>query len=919
MIGYFFVLCLLLLTIWDCSYVIVADTSSTSASSSSDEYDNDDRLLARDKNDSRNANDTLLRGHSGVVPERLMRRDQSKDLKRLIQELEESDYSNYGSWGNFRSRPSPPPSSENYPSPEADIYRGNPDMTTVHEHEVFWDDQVDDGSNDVHSDGPYRTTNYDPVRKHQQHGGFGPRYPGGGLTGRHYSQPPSPPHDYSSDNYPLDEADVVHHQYQYHRDQRHSRPSSSSSWDYRDVATGSSGSTAARDDMQRWEDTQSDEETRLLPYHPYQLHDDPYPFHVDHGNMYAHRQGLTHHPTGAHYPPQPMTTLMSSRENRASRDMNGLVAVTAQHRDALSISRLDPKRELQFHSVLSLTSVLVFCAIGAYLSVTPRLPNTTGSTAAAAGERLLDLFSSLTSMEHDATLMSIYNHSFKQIFLRLLVGTFVWPSVVMIKAFRRCDADINQVIHTFVHSFTFGYVSTVIVQLIAATLIRLVVMHWLEPTIFHLCPHIPAIFLPWQLRECQASVAPGGTSMHVHIRHTTKMVISLLTTCVVAPVLEEYMKLVLFRWNFPVTSADKYQSGIWTNSIHTPQPQQQPPPPRGQFTEDSTRTSSIQPSSAHPPPTNPVRASIIGMLSASYGLKIADNVQRILSYNKLTPSQQHKTFFAILRGLFPIQELCGAMTAIKWAKYQQEQDLRWLTKQSSTAAAVLPDDSNHRRKVKEETKEYKGKGNTEKRDETTQSSRTAAGSTSIPNHPQSTTIRTSKLSAAAPSLGTGTYPLGRYRHRASFFRVVGDILWPAISLHAMANFRGMKPLFSWSSLRPWQEMQLQAWNAIDTSTPVQMLVQGGVNLLWFLWLVRLFAGVMKDYVAATQQHLHLLQLQLQLKMQSEQPRNPPTANNNHHQPQQQQQQQQRRQQYRSGPYLGQGQSNRPSSSNNSPR
>ena len=32
------------------------------------------------------------------------RRDQSKDLKKLIQELEESDYSNYGSWGNFRQR-----------------------------------------------------------------------------------------------------------------------------------------------------------------------------------------------------------------------------------------------------------------------------------------------------------------------------------------------------------------------------------------------------------------------------------------------------------------------------------------------------------------------------------------------------------------------------------------------------------------------------------------------------------------------------------------------------------------------------------------------------------------------------------------------------------------------------------------------
>jgi hypothetical protein len=44
------------------------------------------------------------------------RRDQSKDLKKLIQELEESDYSNYGSWGNFRQKQAVPkkPGNRNY-------------------------------------------------------------------------------------------------------------------------------------------------------------------------------------------------------------------------------------------------------------------------------------------------------------------------------------------------------------------------------------------------------------------------------------------------------------------------------------------------------------------------------------------------------------------------------------------------------------------------------------------------------------------------------------------------------------------------------------------------------------------------------------------------------------------------------------
>ena len=909
-----FFLCLLLFCSYDSSYAIVTETSSASASSSSDEYDNDDRLLSNDRNDSKNSNDTLLRG-VGVGPERLMRRDQSKDLKRLIQELEESDYSNYGSWGNFRSRPSPPPSTENYPSQEGDFYRNNPDVTTVHEHEVFWDDPMDGGSNVVHSDGPYRTANYDSSRHH--HGGFGPRYPGGGFSGRSYNQPPSPPHDYHSDHYSLDEEDVTYQSH--HRDQRQYRPSSSASWDYRDVVAGS---TIAGNDISRWEDSQSDEETRLLPYHPYQSHNDE-PYHTDHGNSYAHRPGpIPTHQMGTNYPQPPM--IMSSREHRASRDMSGLT----------SIARLDPQRELQFHSVLSLTSVLVFCALSAYLSVTPRLPSMTGSTQAAAGESLFDLFSTLTSTVHDSTLMSIYNHSFKQIFLRLLVGTFVWPWTVMMTVFRRCDADINQVIQTFVRSFTFGYAITVVVQMIVATLIRLVVLHWLEPSIFHLCPHIPNIFLPWQLRECQASLGSEGTNIPVQLHHTTKVVISLLTTCVVMPFLEEYMKLSLFRWNFPVISADNDLSIPRTNSIHT-STSQQPSSPRGQTNNDHIHTSSIQ-----PPTTNPIRTCIIGMLSASYGLKIADNVQRILSYNKLTPSQQHKTFFAVLRGLFPIQELCGAMTAIKWAKFQQEQDLHWLMKQSSTASsAAKPEDNNTSRKGKEAMKDNQGKG-----EEGTQKTDATSSSASTPRHLPSTASHTSKSSTTSSSLGCA--PVGRYRHHISFIRMIGDILWPAISLHAMANFRGMKPLFVWSSARPWQEMQLQAWNAIDTSTPMQMLVHGGVNLLWFLWLARLFAGVMKDYVAATQQHV---QLQLQMKMQSEQQRNPfkgwrssmqsfqpisssdpsspaflqeyvemknaPPSNNHHYQQQQQQQpqQQQRRQQYGRGPYPGQ--STRGSSNN----
>ena len=54
------------------------------------------------------------------------------------------------------------------------------------------------------------------------------------------------------------------------------------------------------------------------------------------------------------------------------------------------------------------------------------------------------------------------------------------------------------------------------------------------------------------------------------------------------------------------------------------------------------------------------------MLFASLGIKLADNFRRVLMYTKA--HQTHKSFYALLRGIFPIHELCGTMTALELAK-----------------------------------------------------------------------------------------------------------------------------------------------------------------------------------------------------------------------------------------------------------
>lgn len=61
-----------------------------------------------------------------------------------------------------------------------------------------------------------------------------------------------------------------------------------------------------------------------------------------------------------------------------------------------------------------------------------------------------------------------------------------------------------------------------------------------------------------------------------------------------------------------------------------------------------------------------VNKYVASMLAVSIGLKIADTGRRILMYTK--PYHDDKSFYALCRGIFPIHELCGTMTALALAK-----------------------------------------------------------------------------------------------------------------------------------------------------------------------------------------------------------------------------------------------------------
>ena len=57
---------------------------------------------------------------------------------------------------------------------------------------------------------------------------------------------------------------------------------------------------------------------------------------------------------------------------------------------------------------------------------------------------------------------------------------------------------------------------------------------------------------------------------------------------------------------------------------------------------------------------------VAGMLAVSLGIKWADAIRRVCMYTKVQDEQ--KNVYAFLRGVFPVQELCGIMTALRLAR-----------------------------------------------------------------------------------------------------------------------------------------------------------------------------------------------------------------------------------------------------------
>lgn len=238
-----------------------------------------------------------------------------------------------------------------------------------------------------------------------------------------------------------------------------------------------------------------------------------------------------------------------------------------------------------------------------------------------------------------------YNLQFRKNVSRLLM-TFL-PSVgYLLAVVEREQNSLNSLIGTFYASATLGFSSAFILEIIVTTLIRLAVFLIWEPSVFSLTPDVPLIILPWTLRE-----------NNYRPKRITLLVADLTATCLAAPVIEEYVKLKVVQFvtklprNFIQKKKNKHDSTIGKK--------------KNKKGKKKYVLQALPRQHGEVEVTN-INSYVSHFMAASLGMKFCDTTRRVLVYNRR--SNVNKNFYAMFRGFYPIQDLCGVMTALELAK-----------------------------------------------------------------------------------------------------------------------------------------------------------------------------------------------------------------------------------------------------------
>jgi len=220
---------------------------------------------------------------------------------------------------------------------------------------------------------------------------------------------------------------------------------------------------------------------------------------------------------------------------------------------------------------------------------------------------------------------------------------------------------LHALIHSFYSSFVFGYLWVFALEIAWTTILRLGVFLAWEPDMFGVQlpwapkplpslqqkgPSAPFLILPWALREYKYKP-----------KRITLLAADILTSCVACPIIEEFAKLRLLQWTMPLS---KNYSWVKKTSKHLKKQKMKT------IAEPITAATDEKGAGSLDGAVTNINPYIAGMLAVSLGIKWADAIRRVCMYTKIHDEQ--KSVYAFLRGLFPVQELCGIMTALGLAR-----------------------------------------------------------------------------------------------------------------------------------------------------------------------------------------------------------------------------------------------------------
>jgi hypothetical protein len=163
---------------------------------------------------------------------------------------------------------------------------------------------------------------------------------------------------------------------------------------------------------------------------------------------------------------------------------------------------------------------------------------------------------------------------------------------------------------------------------------------------FELTPKVPMLVLPWSLRE-----------LKYRPKRITLFSADFVTSCIAAPVLEEWTKLKIMQLSTKLPRNFKWSMKNRPTDSNKPKKKRRK---KQKFMRE------VVPRIPGESEVTVINRYVCHMLAASFGLKLCDNIRRVLMYTKR--DDHDKEFYAFFRGMLPIHELCGTMTALELAK-----------------------------------------------------------------------------------------------------------------------------------------------------------------------------------------------------------------------------------------------------------